>query len=71
MTSVSACSDKGSPGRFASALPGQEEQQQHSVTDGGGLRALLERSFIGMCEVCMYMSSTLYWYVFGVIRTGW
>ena len=48
MASVSACSDKGLPGRFASALPGQEEQQQHSVTDGGGLSALLERSFIGM-----------------------
>ena len=59
MASVSACSNEESPGRFASALPGQEEQQQqHSVTDGGGLRALLERSFIGMFEVCM--SSTSY-----------
>ncbi|CAM9511111.1 unnamed protein product, partial [Ascophyllum nodosum] len=27
---------EGRRGRFASALPGQEEQQQHSVTDGGG-----------------------------------
>ena len=73
MASVSACSDEGSTGRLTSALPGQEEQQQqHSATDGGGLRALLERSFIGMFEVCMYnMSSTLYWYVFGVIRRIW
>ncbi|CAN0391862.1 unnamed protein product, partial [Ascophyllum nodosum] len=30
------------------------EQQQHSVTDGGGLSALLERSFIGMCEGCKH-----------------
>ena len=60
MASVSACSNEGSPGRIGSALPSQEEQQQqqHSVTDGGGLRALLERSFIGMFEVCM--SSTSY-----------
>ncbi|CAN0412956.1 unnamed protein product, partial [Ascophyllum nodosum] len=34
------------------------EQQQHSVTDGGGLSALLERSFIGMCEVA---STVLVW----------
>ncbi|CAN0426844.1 unnamed protein product, partial [Ascophyllum nodosum] len=38
--SVGACPNEGSPG-----------EQQHSVSSGGGLRALLGRSFIGMFEV--------------------
>ena len=39
--SVGACPNEGSPG-----------EQQHSVPSGGGLRALLGRSFIGVFEVC-------------------
>ena len=41
MPSVDACPNEGSP-----------EEQQHFVPSGGGLRALLGRSFIGMFEVC-------------------
>ena len=41
MPSVDACPNEGSPG-----------EQQHSVPSGGGLRALLGRSLIGMFEVC-------------------
>ena len=41
MSSVDACPNEGSP-----------EEQQHFVPSGGGLRALLGRSFIGMFEVC-------------------
>ncbi|CAN0101601.1 unnamed protein product [Ascophyllum nodosum] len=39
MPSVGACPNEGSPG-----------EQQHRVPSGGGLRALLRRSFIGMFE---------------------
>ncbi|CAN0251412.1 unnamed protein product, partial [Ascophyllum nodosum] len=48
MASVSACSDKGSPGRFASALPGQEEQQQHTQPGGKNVKTF---SMCGRCTL--------------------